>query len=151
MISDLKAGLYQHCVTYVQSRINSISDTIASAQQSANEETKSSAGDKYETGRAMLQQETDRNTGLLNEAKKLMGVLNRISTSVTSARAEAGSVVLTNNGAFYLAVSAGSVVINNQTYFLVSQASPIGLKLTGSKAGDEFMMNGKAYQVKEVL
>jgi transcription elongation GreA/GreB family factor len=150
-MSDLKAGLYQHCVTYVQSRINSISDTIASAQQSANEETKSSAGDKYETGRAMLQQETDRNTGLLNEANKLMGVLNRISTIATSARAEVGSVVITNNGAFYLAVSAGSVVINNQNYFLVSQASPVGLKLTGSKAGDEFALNGKTYQIKEVL
>jgi transcription elongation GreA/GreB family factor len=151
MMTDLKAELYRHCITYVQSRIDSISYTISSAQQSANEETKSSAGDKYETGRAMMQQETDRNTGLLNEAKKLMVILNRIPVTGTSARAEVGSLVITNNGKFYIAVSAGSVTINNEVYFAVSQPSPIGLKLTGSKAGDTFILNGKEYLIKEVL
>jgi len=151
MMTDLKAELYRHCVNYVQSRIDSISYTISSAQQSANEETKSSAGDKYETGRAMMQQENDRNTGLLNEAKKLMVVLNRISATASSARAEAGSLVITNNGRFYIAVSAGSVTINNEVYFAVSQASPIGLKLTGSKAGDRFILNGKHYEIMEIV
>ncbi|MBW4891060.1 3-oxoacyl-ACP synthase [Mucilaginibacter sp. HMF5004] len=150
-MNDLKAALYQHCFTYLQSRIDSISYTIQDAQEAANGETKSSAGDKYETGRAMAQQETDRNTGLLNEANKQMATLNRIPASGTSAVAGLGSIVITGNGLFYLAVSAGSVVINNETYFVVSSASPIGVKLTGSKAGDRFVLNGKQYDIKQVL
>lgn len=149
-MSDLKAGLHQYCVTYVQSRIDALQQTIASAQQSANEDTKSSAGDKYETGRAMMQQETDRNTGLLNEANKLMAVLKRISITGSFEKAEVGSIVVTNNGNFYLAISAGSVTIANEAYFVVSQASPIGMKLTGCKAGDGFTLNGKSYLVKAV-
>jgi transcription elongation GreA/GreB family factor len=150
-MSYLKQSLFDHCVAYVQSRIDSLNYTIASAQQSANEDTKSSAGDKYETGRAMMQQETDRNTGLLNEASKLMAVLNRISVTGTSSIAETGSAVVTNNGNFYIAVSAGSVNIDGQSYFMVSQVSPIGLKLMGCKADDEFVVNGKQYKIKEVL
>ena len=144
---DLKAVLHQYCIDYVQNRIDSVAHAIRASQQSANEETKSSAGDKYETGRAMAQQEADRNSGQLNEANKLMAALKRIPISATSAIAQPGSLVHTNQGNFYIAISAGAFVIDGETYFAVSQASPIGAKLTGCKAGDTFDMNGKRYEI----
>ncbi len=147
----LKQQLHNHCLTYIKDRIDSINHTIASAQQAANDDTKSSAGDKYETTREMMQQETDRNTGLLNEANKLMALLIRIPLNGTSVAAGLGSVAITNNGNFYIAVSAGSATVDGQNYFAISQASPIGLKLVGCKAGDTFVLNGKQYQIKQVL
>ena len=44
---------------------------MANAQESANAEEKSSAGDKYETGRAMMQIERDKAAQQLNESMKL--------------------------------------------------------------------------------
>lgn len=121
------------------------------AEQSSAEDTKSSAGDKYETGREMLQQEKDRGMAQLTEANKLLVALQRISTSGTATKAEEGSVVITDNGSFYIAISAGSLTLDSKIYFAVSAASPIGAKMLGCKVGDEFGLNGKVYKVKEIV
>jgi len=121
------------------------------AEQASNDDTKSSAGDKYETGRAMMQQEKDRNTTQLNEANKLMVALNHISIKGNSNVIETGSLVITDNGRFYIAISAGTLVVDGESYFAVSPASPIGLKLKGLKAGDGFDLNGKGYKIGVVM
>ena len=144
----IKEELYNQCIVYVQNRMAEAEHAFKDAEKAQNEDTKSSAGDKYETGRAMMQQEKDRNTIQLNEANKLMVALNLISTKGTSATAETGSLVITNNGKFYMAISAGTLVVDSENYFAVSPASPIGLKLKGLKAGDEFGLNGRNYRVR---
>jgi hypothetical protein len=149
-MSSLKEQLYKMCIDYVQKRINEAKQAIEDARYAAIEETKSSAGDKYETGREMMQQETDRNQGLLNEANKLMVALSRVSYNATSATADTGSLVATSNGSFFIAISAGSFVVESKTFFVVSPASPIGIKLIGKKPGDEFSLNDRNYKIESV-
>ena len=124
---------------------------IDEAQQASKDDTKSSAGDKYETGRAMMQQETDRNMAQLNEANKLKVALNTINPTIIHNTIDTGSVVKTNNGNFYLAISAGTLNVDGESYFAISPASPIGIKMKGLKAGDEFEVNGKGYQIESIL
>jgi hypothetical protein len=150
-MTNLKKDLYTLCVNYVKARIETAKQAIDDAQQSASEETKSSAGDKYETGREMMQQETDRNQAQLNEANKLLIALNQINVDSSSLSATLGSLVITDNGKFYLSISAGALNLTGEGYFAVSPASPIGGKLLGSITGDEFNLNGKLYKVKEVI
>jgi predicted transcriptional regulator len=150
-MSDIKAKLHALCVAYVQSRMQAAEQAIAEAQQAQNDDTKSSAGDKYETGREMAQQETNRNLAQLNEANKLMVALNQISFNGEAKKAETGSVIITNNGNFYLAISAGTLTLNGENYFAVSPASPIGYNLKDKKAGDEFILNEKSYQIQSIL
>ncbi len=150
-MTNLKEELYKACVDYVQKRMMAAELGIQEAQQAAKDDTKSSAGDKYETGREMAQQETDRNMAQLNEANKLKVALNGIGFAKTSGVADAGSVIITNNGNFYLAISAGTLTVEDKSYFAVSPVSPIGLKLKGLKAGDEFSLNGKGYTILEVI
>ena len=150
-MNDLKKELHQLCIKYVQSRIDASMQAISATQQAANEETKSSAGDKYETGRAMMQQEADRNQAQLNEANKLMVALNHIPVNTGTEKAEAGSVVITSNGNFYIAISAGTLSVNGKSYFAISTASPIGLKLKGQKVGSEFSLNGKSYKIESII
>jgi len=120
-------------------------------QAAANDETKSSAGDKYETSREMIQQETDRNMAQLNEANKLKVALSAIGTGGSSETVEPGSLVITDNGSFYLAISAGLLTVNNNKYYAVSPASPIGLKLKGLKSGNKFTLNEKCYLIEQVI
>ena len=144
-MNPLKEELYRQCLNYVQQRMQAAQQGIDEAQQAAKDDTKSSAGDKYETGREMMQQETNRNLAQLNEANKLKVALNAISTAGSATHVDAGSVVITNNGNFYIAISAGTLLINGEPYFAISPASPIGLKMKGLKVGDEFSLNGKIY------
>ncbi|MEO8886496.1 MAG: 3-oxoacyl-ACP synthase [Mucilaginibacter sp.] len=148
---NLKEELYRQCLNYVQTRMDAAQQGINEAQQASKDDTKSSAGDKYETGRAMMQQETDRNMAQLNEANKLKVALNTINPTAKHTVIETGSVVKTNNGNFYIAISAGTFTVDNENYFAISPASPVGIKLKGLKAGDEFNVNGKGYKIINVL
>jgi transcription elongation GreA/GreB family factor len=150
-MSELKQELYKQCLDYIQKSMDAAQLAINEAQKSSNDDTKSSAGDKYETGREMAQQETNRNLAQLNEANKLKVSLNKINPNGVSDKAEAGSVVITGNGNFYIAVSAGVLTVDNEKYFAVSPASPIGFKLIGQKTGDEFKLNDKLYHIKQVI
>jgi LPS O-antigen subunit length determinant protein (WzzB/FepE family) len=150
-MSDLKEELYKQCLDYVQQRMQAAEQGIQEAQQASKDDTKSSAGDKYETGRAMMQQETDRNLAQLNEANKLKVALNTIGTTGSQPIADSGGVVMTNNGNFYIAISAGALIVNDTTYFAISPVSPIGLKLKGQKVGDTFSLNDKVYKIESIF
>ena len=150
-LMSLKEELYKQCLEYVQSRMDAAQQGIVEAQQASKDDTKSSAGDKYETGRAMMQQETDRNMAQLNEANKLKVALNAINPTAIHTTIDTGSVVKTNNGNFYLAISAGTLNVSGESYFAISPASPIGFKLKGLKVGDRFELNGKVYLIESVL
>lgn len=150
-MTNLKAKLHALCVVYVQTRMQAAEQAIAEAQQAQNDDTKSSAGDKYETGREMAQQETNRNLSQLNEANKLMVMLNQVPINSSSLKADNGSIIITNNGNFYLAISAGMLNLDGKTFIAVSPASPIGFQLKGKVAGDAVTLNGKTYRILQVL
>jgi transcription elongation GreA/GreB family factor len=144
---EIKKELYKQCLDYVEKSMQAAQFAIAEAQKATNDDTKSSAGDKYETGREMMQQETNRNLVQLTEANKLKVALNQVSKNKLTQTAETGSIVITDKANFYIAVSAGLLSVNNQSYFAVSPFSPIGLKLKGLKAGDKFNLNQKNYLI----
>lgn len=150
-MSILKQNLHRLCIEVVQQRVDNAKQGLKLAEESAEGETKSSAGDKYETSREMMQQEQDRAMAQLNEANKLLVALQTISITFQADQVQPGSVVTTNNGSFYLAVSAGTITFDGASYFAVSPASPIGIKLTGRKKGESFDMNGKAYTITQVI
>ncbi len=148
-MSDLKQELYNACLAYVQRSIAAAQQGINEAQQAAKDDTKSSAGDKYETGREMAQQESNRNMAQLHEANKLKVQLQQVPV-ISSVVVENGSVVITDSGNFYVAISAGSLQLDGVKYFAISLASPIGQKMKGLKAGESFNLNGKSYSIKEI-
>lgn len=149
-MSTLKEQLYICCIEYVKKRETEMRKAIAEAQEAANEETKSSAGDKFETGREVLQQEIDLNLIRLNELDKMRQTLEKILPGQKSYSAGPGSVVKTNNGNYYISISAGQLKVDGVTYYAISAASPIGAKLAGGKTGDQFEMNGKKFIIEGV-
>ena len=147
----LKSQLYQLCLTFIQNRIENIEYSMQQARQASNDDTKSSAGDKYETTREMMQQEMDRNSKLLYEAGQQKIALQQLEHVAAAKEVKNGSLVLTSAGNFYISISAGELKVGYQTFFAVSQASPIGKLFIGKQTGDELQFNGNKYLVREVL
>ncbi len=147
---EIKQQLFLLCAEQIQQRINDAETAIAEARKASENDTKSSAGDKYETGRAMMQQEIDLNSRQLLEARKMQAQLQQINTETTHQIAQAGSLAETDKGDFYLAVSAGALFIGTKRYYAISVASPMGLQLKGKKAGESFILNGKAFKILNV-
>lgn len=148
---DRKKSLHALCEAYVNDRIATIKQAIVQAQASANDETKSSAGDKYETGRAMMQLEIEKNTTQLQEALKLQKTLTDTPADETDWIVKLGSIVYTNEGNFYIAISAGALTCGQESYFAISFASPIGQLLKGRKVDDEFTFNKKHYIIDKIM
>lgn len=145
-----KAALFALCQQYVQQRIDTARQAMEAAQEAANSESKSSAGDKYETSRAMAQLERDRNAQLLAEAMKLSQDLDRLTVDKSYATVQPGSLVMTNRGAFFISISAGKLMVYEKDYFAVSPASPIAMALSGRKSGDVVTFNKMTYQIVNV-
>jgi transcription elongation GreA/GreB family factor len=149
-MQEIKTNLYQQCVDYVEQRIATSKKAMDAAQEAANSESKSSAGDKHETGRAMAQLEQEKSAKQLAEAIKLKKVLALINPEKTGSDIQLGSVVETSNGNFFIAISAGKLTAHDKNYFAISLASPIGANLKGLKAGDEMKFNGNLFKIEAV-
>jgi len=151
MTSDsIKQQLYAQCEHYVQQRIETAKLAMEDAQESANSESKSSAGDKYETGRAMAQLERDRHAQLLAQARTMAQELARLNVAKAYETVQPGSLVITNRGAFFISISAGKISVAGKDYFAVSPASPIATALSGHKTGGVVTFNNAAYQIVAV-
>ena len=91
----LKEELYQLCLDYANQRLQNIEKTIQSNQKALTSETKSSAGDKHETGRAMLQLEIEKAGQQLGAIQQMKETLAKIDPSKTSEIISLGSLVKT--------------------------------------------------------
>ena len=98
---DLKKQLYQQCLDDVNERLETINKTILSNQTALHSETKSSAGDKHETGRAMLQLEMEKAGQQLKSVQQMKDILARIDPEKRSELAILGSLVETSLGTYF--------------------------------------------------
>ena len=146
----IKPRLHALCLAYVQQRLDAIQAAINAAQESANSETKSSAGDKYETGRAMAQNERDRNLVQLQQARQLLAELQRINPDLPCDAVRPGALVNTSLGHFFISISAGKLPLDGTDYFAVSAAAPVAAALSGKRAGEQVVFNGKPVKVLAV-
>ena len=146
----IKQQLYSLCRQHLADNILGIETAIAEAREATRNETKSSMGDKYETAREMLQQDINMNIERLQKAKAEQLVLQQIVPEQNGTFITNGSLVETNNGTFYIGISAGKLLVNNETYYAISLSSPIGSQLKGKQQGDMFTLNGKQYKIEKV-
>lgn len=147
----VKKSLYELCEQYVDKKISQAQKGIDDAQKSANSETKSSAGDKYETGRAMMHLEKEKYARQLSESIQLKGALSGINFSKRYEIVQSGALVQTSNGFFFMSISAGKLQLNGQIYFAMSIASPIAQVLKGMKEGETIPFRGRDITILKVI
>lgn len=149
-MSNLKQQLYVLCGEYIKTHEADIRKNIAEAQEAANNESKGGTTGDSETGREVMQQEIELNLTRLSEINKLKTALDQIPFDHTSGTVQPGSVIKTNNGNYYLAISAGQLQVDGGTYYAISPGSPIGSKMIDLATGDQFSLNGKDYKIENV-
>ncbi len=142
-----KQSVHQHCQRLVHQRVADAEQAIGEAQRAANEETKSSAGDKYETGRAMMHLEQEKLVSQRMAAQQLLKVLHQINPARPCTQVDLGSLVDTSRGWFYVAVGLGQIQVDDESCFAISPASPLGQALWGRQAGEETVLNGQLIRI----
>lgn len=117
--------------------------------RAANNETKSSMGDKYETSREMVQQEINNLQIQLNENIRLRNSLKSISVNPHQ-NVGLGSLVETDKGLFYIAVSLGMIDYEKKKIFLISPESPLAQAMNGKTESEIFSMNGTQQKIIKI-
>ena len=148
---NIKQQLYAKCVNYVESKIEQITTAVYEFQQASKLETKSSMGDKYETGRASIQLEMEKYAQQLNEFTNLKKILFQINADKQYDSVRPGCLVCTNNGNYFIAITAGEFEIEGKCYLTISLASPLGKELHKRKTGDTFSFRNKEFDIALVI
>ena len=131
----------------LQTRLAELEKAIANVQNSANEESKSSMGDKYETGRAMAQNDRAMLENQKSELLKDIATFGNINFNQETEFVKNGSLVQTSIGYILVSVSVGKIVDAGINTMLISSASPLGTQLLGKKANEMVSVNGKEIKV----
>ena len=147
----LKNALYEFCKMHTEERQSRILTSIQDIQTALTSETKSSAGDKHETGRAMLQIEREKLGQQFAEVEKTTQTLAKISITNNSSVIGLGSLVKTSKYNYYLAISAGEFKTDTDKVFCISLGTPIGQLLLGKTLGDIIVFNENSIEILEVL
>jgi hypothetical protein len=147
MSVNLKQQLIEVCENYVEARISRALAGIKDLDEALKMESKSSAGDKYETGRAMIHLEVDKLLLQLEQYKGLKKTLALAGHNRNSGIIGFGSVVKTSAANYFLSIPAGEILLENEKFYAIGINSPIAQALLGKKEKENFIFNGNTNKI----
>lgn len=138
-----KQLLKQHGEQIFLQRIAVTQRAMDEAQAAANQESKSSVGDKYETARAMSHMEKDMHARQLLAHQQELHALRAVNVQSIYQVPAAGAFVRSATAAFFIGAGLGKQSVNGETVIFLSPVSPLAKQLMQKKTGDEFELKGK--------
>lgn len=147
---NLKKELLHACKQKVRDKVELLQESMQEIQNAANDETKSSAGDKFETGRAMMHLEKEKLARQLAEQLKLLEVLSQIDPTLSYKEGRLGALMQTSAGNYFLSASLGKIILDGESYFALSVAAPLGQQLLKKQVEDQLEFRGKSINIQAI-
>ncbi|MCG9971468.1 transcription elongation factor [Christiangramia crocea] len=145
-----RSDLIKACRNFLQQKTDVVLKAMDGLKEDLENESKSSAGDKYETGREMINIEWNKLSNQLNEYEKLGKVLNRVEDHKYNGRIVLGSMVNTDIASYFISIPAGEILTGNKKFYAVGIQAPVSQKLLGKEAGENFEINGRMIRITAV-
>lgn len=146
-----KQQLKETCTSIIRERIKTLELAMAESQAAANNESKSSSGDKYETTRAMNQLEKDMHARQLSENNKELSSMIEIDCHHSSITVIPGSLIDCDNVQFFILGGLGKMQGEGKTLFVISPNAPLAKNLFSKTKGDRFLFNRQELEILNVL
>lgn len=150
MIKTDKEILIAQCRKILGERREVLVNTMDGLKEDLENETKSSAGDKYETGREMINIEWNKLSIQLKENDRLHQIFNRIESQNPTQEIRLGSVVRTDNANYFLSAPIGIITAGSVAFFAIGINSPLARLMLGLKEGETFSFNGKKSKILRI-
>lgn len=146
-----KMKIKDNCAFLIRERMNSLRTAMNTAQDVVNEQTKSSAGDKYETSRAMGHLEKDMYARQLAETGKEIASLMSIDCSSIYHSISPGSFVRLDKTSYFILAGIGKIDFEGELIYVISPNAPLAKSLLGKKKDDIVSINNGMHLIKEVF
>ena len=131
-------------------RIERAHQAMLAAQEAANNEDKSSAGDKYETARAMGQADRDMNARQLQEALNERKILEALPPDHVMEFVGPGALIHVEQRFLFIAVGLGSLQVDGRDVVVLSAASPLYAQLRQKRAGESILFQNRQVVIDSV-
>lgn len=151
MDEDFKKFVLEKCFSVINTEILVAIQNINITKESLLDDSKSSAGDKHETSRAMTHLEIEKSEFALSNLKKTKTELERINPNIQNTKILFGSIFQTNQSWFFVSSSLGKLKIEEKEIITISILSPLFLALKELKKGDKKLFNGQSIEIINVL
>ena len=149
---NLKDLLFNHCENHINTKLKNYLKIDQELFKSLNEETKSSAGDKHETTRAMIQIEREKNSKRIKEienSKKQLIVIK--SVQLDNLKVSPGSIIFTSNNNYFISISSKIYSSDTNKIYCVSTNTPIAKSYLGKKIGDIVIFNNIESKIEKII
>lgn len=143
--------LKQLILNALNNQIEAIQNQISSLSEDAQNDAKSSAGDKHETGLAMMHLEQEKLNAKLTEFLEMQQIALKLSEIKIVNKVVLGSIVKTNKAVFYVSVPIQSVNYKNTQVFCVSIHAPLIQSLLNKEVGAEVTCNNISHKILEIF
>jgi hypothetical protein len=147
---NFKIQLQTHCLKLVRAKLNSIQIQIDAQKMDLNTTTKSSAGDKHETARAMIHLEQEKLGIQFLEAEKQLRILSQIKLELHN-NPQNGTLLQTDKALFYISIGLGVVNYNGLSIYVISPISPLAQQFLKAQDLKSIKFNDTVYSVKSIV
>jgi len=144
---SFKIKIHASCIALVEEKVRRLQQELKASTQSLMTATKSTAGDKHETSRAMIHLEQEKLGAQLLTQQKIEAQLKRIDPNNSHTNIQKGSLIQTDKGFFYLAESIGAVNVGEYRIFALSVLAPLGMLFVGKGIGEKLSFRNNSYTI----
>jgi len=135
-----KSGVIAELDKQLLAKLTYLNTTLQQAIDSRNSDTKSSAGDKFETSREMAQ----------IEIHKLETEILKTQQFISDLLSKASQFIITDKGTFLVAIPYGKLMLNDTAVFCISNSAPIAKPLINTEISAQFHYGGVSYNVIDI-
>ena len=148
---NFKQKILSHYQLLLHDKIDIYQDLILSLTEDAQNDAKSSAGDKHETTLSKLHIEQEKIANKLKEALDQQAILSKLDITQVSNNVVLGSLVITNHLTVFVCTALSKIIVDNKTVFAISPQSPLGIQMMHKTIQAEFLVNQVNYKILEIL
>lgn len=147
----IKASLYSQCKKSIEAKFAEIEQLISGIREDGRSDTKSSMGDKYETGRAMAHLELEKALMIRSDTIRLDKMLHGLVINKKFNVIRSGCIVVTSLGNYFISAGLGRLTVDGIEYVAISPIAPLAEQLIGEKAHEIVEFNGKEILISNVF
>ena len=145
-MSTNKEALIDTAISVLNEKLLNIQTELNGLDRSLKNETKSSAGDKFETSREMIQQEREKLYNLQLNTKHMLDLLSS-TMGKNPTVVESGALVETDKACLHISIPLGKISLGELTVFFLSPSSPLAQAMLNKKVNDAVVFNGVEHKI----
>jgi transcription elongation GreA/GreB family factor len=146
----MKKTIIEKCKAEIIAKKDAIDQETDNLKISLGAETKSSAGDKYETSREMMNQEKGKLQAQISVLNQQLEILSKINPKAKLDKVGLGSLVKTSAANYFISISYGKVSLDEDEFFMISAITPLAQQMLNKTEGDQVTWNAKSFEITSI-